>query len=171
MPATIAKHPIHPMLIVFPIGLWVFSLVADLIFRYGGGNPTWHDLAFYSMLGGLIGALAAAVPGLIDYFSLSESAAKRIATRHMTINLIVVALYGVNLWLRMGDRSAAGWPLALSVAGVVLLAISGWLGGELVYVHGVGVEEKSQTARAPRVRRPVATFRGSETNAGKEDRL
>jgi len=56
-PASIARHPIHPMLVVFPIGLWVFSFVADLV-RVAGGAPLWTDLAFYSMLGGLIGALA-----------------------------------------------------------------------------------------------------------------
>ncbi len=87
MEATIAKHPIHPMLVVFPIGLWIFSLVCDLVFLFGPANPLWRNMAFYTMAGGWIGALAAAVPGLIDYFSMSPGAAKRTATTHMTLNL------------------------------------------------------------------------------------
>ena len=100
MGATIAKHPIHPMLVVFPIGLWIFSLVCDLVYLFGPANPLWRDMAFYTMAGGWIGALAAAVPGLIDYFSMSPGAAKRTATTHMTLNLVVVTLYAINLWIR-----------------------------------------------------------------------
>ena len=65
-PASIGKHPIHPMLGVFPIGLWIFSLACDLISFTVAAPDVWHTVAFYSMVGGLIGALAAAVPGLID---------------------------------------------------------------------------------------------------------
>jgi uncharacterized membrane protein len=65
-PASISKHPIHPMLIVFPIGLWIFSLVCDLLHLAGASGDAWLTVAFYSMVGGLIGALCAAVPGFID---------------------------------------------------------------------------------------------------------
>ena len=54
-PASIAKHPIHPMLIPFPIGLWVFSLASDIAYR-AGAAPFWSDVAFWSMVGGTIGA-------------------------------------------------------------------------------------------------------------------
>src|SRR5215208_6062637 len=64
-PASIARHPIHPMLIPFPIALWVFSLVADVIYLWRG-NPAWRNwIAFYTLLGGIIGGAAAAVPGLV----------------------------------------------------------------------------------------------------------
>ena len=154
MGATIAKHPIHPMLVVFPIGLWIFSLACDLVYLFGPANPLWRNMAFYTMAGGWIGALAAAVPGLIDYFSMSQGAAKRIATTHMTLNLVVVTLYAINLWIRWAGDGAAGWTVGLSVVAVLLLAATGWLGGELVYVHGA--EEKNQAARAQRDRRRVA---------------
>jgi uncharacterized membrane protein len=154
MAATIAKHPIHPMLIVFPIGLWVFSLVCDLVFLFGPATPLWRDMAFYTMAGGWIGALAAAVPGLIDYFSMSPGAAKRTATTHMTLNLVVVTLYAINLWIRWAGNGDGGWTVGLSAVAVLLLAAAGWLGGELVYVHGS--EEKSQAARPQRGRRRVA---------------
>ena len=65
-PASIFKHPIHPMLIVFPIGLWIFSLVCDFVRLAGASSETWSTVAFFSMIGGLIGALCAAVPGFID---------------------------------------------------------------------------------------------------------
>ena len=65
-PASIFQHPIHPMLIVFPIGLWIFSLACDLIRLAGGSSDAWATVAFYSMVGGLVGALCAAVPGFID---------------------------------------------------------------------------------------------------------
>jgi len=65
-PASIFKHPIHPMLIVFPIGLWIFSLACDLIRLAGASGDAWSTAAFFSMIGGLIGALCAAVPGFID---------------------------------------------------------------------------------------------------------
>ena len=79
------------MLVVFPIGLWVFSFVADLV-RAGGGASFWADTAFYTMLGGVIGALAAAVPGLIDFLSLTGVRVRRLATMHLVLNLAVLGL-------------------------------------------------------------------------------
>jgi uncharacterized membrane protein len=72
-PASIFGHPIHPMLIVFPIGLWIFSLAWDLIRLAGASGDAWSTVAFYSMVGGLIGALCAAVPGFIDLLSTKEA--------------------------------------------------------------------------------------------------
>jgi uncharacterized membrane protein len=136
-PAKIAKHPIHPMLVAIPIGLWVFSLVCDVVYRFGGGNANWQLVAWYTMIGGIVGALLAAVPGFIDMLSLPRHV-KRIALIHMAINLTVVALFVVNAWLRRGGvPDSAVW---LSFIGVGLLAVSGWLGGHMVYVHGVAVE-------------------------------
>ena len=144
--ASIAKHPIHPMLVAFPIGLWVFSLVCDFIYR-AQHTPIWNDLAFYTIAGGIIGALLAAVPGLIDLFSLRDRAQK-IGIAHMIINLVVVGLYCWNFWLRStGSHGRA--PLALSVIAVILLAISGWLGGEMVYVYGVAVQPAPPEPASP----------------------
>jgi uncharacterized membrane protein len=69
-PAGIAHHPIHPMLVAFPIGLWVFSFICDLGYLFGGHNDVWASVAFYSLMGGIIGAVAAAVPGRIDFGSM-----------------------------------------------------------------------------------------------------
>jgi uncharacterized membrane protein len=138
--ASIAKHPLHAMLVPFPIGLWVFSLVADAMFLMGWGAPVWNDVAFYTMAGGTVAALLAAPFGLIDFLSLRARDTRRIGLMHMTLNLVIVALFAVDLWLRMRTGVSAGLPVTLSVVAVLLLVISGWLGGEMVYVHGVGVE-------------------------------
>lgn len=141
-PASIARHPIHPMLIVFPLGLWIFSLACDLIGLAGAPGDAWVTVAFFSMVGGLIGALLAAVPGFIDYFFYQGGAppVKKIATVHMAINLTVVVLYVINIWLRAGNPAPGGIPVLLSIIGVALLFVSGWLGGQMVHVYGVGVE-------------------------------
>ena len=138
-PASIGNHPIHPMLVVFPIGLWVFSLVSDFVFLLGN-NLLWADIAFYAMLGGFIGALLAAVPGLIDMYSIADPESGKIAWNHMLLNLTAAAIFGLNLCLRMLLQADALFPMFLSVIGVGVLAIAGWLGGELAYVQGVGVQ-------------------------------
>ena len=103
-------------------------------------------MAFYTMAGGLLGALAAAVPGYLDYRSLTDPAVKKIGQWHMLINLSIVVLFAINLWLRMTSEPGAVLPIILSVIAIVMLGVSGWLGGELVYVHGVAVEPQKATA-------------------------
>ena len=142
-PASIGKHPIHPMLVVFPIGLWIFSFVSDLIFLLGN-NFLWNDIAFFAMLGGLVGAVLAAVPGMIDMFSITNPKVGKIAWNHMLVNLGAFGVFGLNLYLRTVLEAGALIPIFLSVFGVFLLAVSGWLGGELAYVHGVGVQPQGK---------------------------
>ena len=145
-PASIYKHPVHPMLVVFPIGLWIFSLACDLIRLAGAAADAWSIVALYTMVGGFIGALAAAVPGFIDllFYKGGAPPVKKIALTHMAINLTVVVLYAINIWLRAGGPSSTGTsmsaPVLLSIIGVALLCVSGWLGGQMVHVYGVGVE-------------------------------
>jgi uncharacterized membrane protein len=126
------------MLVGFPIGLWVFSLVSDVI-HMGSRNPIWSDIAFYAMAAGLVGALAAAPFGLLDYLAMSNRHAAKTATLHMALNVALVVLYGFNLFLRAHALPGAFLPIFLSAIGAAILACSGWLGGELVYVHRVGV--------------------------------
>lgn len=143
-PASIAKHPIHPMLVVFPIGLWIFSLACDLIGLNVATQGVWFTVALYTMVGGLISALTAAVPGLIDllYYKGGAPPVKKIALIHMTINPAVVVLYAMNIWLRTSGQGNMNTPVLLSVVGVCLIAVSGWLGGQMVHVYGVGVETR-----------------------------
>ena len=142
-PASILKHPVHPMLIPFPIALWIFSFVCDVIYASGWGGGLWNDMGFYAMAGGIIGALLAAGPGYLDYRSLTDPRVTSIGRWHMLVNLSIVILFAINLWLRTASEPGAALPTMLSLVGVAMLGVSGWLGGELVYVHGVAVEPGS----------------------------
>src|SRR5215471_2378331 len=149
--ASFKGHPIHPMLIPFPIGLLVFSLVADLIYLWRG-NPVWeHYIAFYTLLAGIIGALAAAIPGLIDWATLTDRAAVKVANWHARLNITAVVIFIVSFLLR--TSSGRSWitsvptlPIILTIIAVVLMAIAGWLGGELVFKHHVAVSPGGATA-------------------------
>lgn len=145
-PARIAKHPIHPMLVPIPIGLWLFSLVCDLVHRFGGTSPNWEVVAMYAMVGGIVGALLAAVPGLIDVFSLPAKV-QPIGFTHMGLNLAIVVLYAINAWMRRGGVTDG--LIWLSVISVALLGVSGWLGGEMVYARGVAVDPGADAGGAP----------------------
>ncbi|MGH7263332.1 MAG: DUF2231 domain-containing protein [Candidatus Rokuibacteriota bacterium] len=146
-PASVAKHPIHAMLVPIPTGLFLAALVFDLAYLVTGRSD-WSVIAFWDIAAGLAGALLAAVPGLIDYLWLRQPA-RRVGTWHMAINLTVVAVFAANLLARTeAGRAVLGpgseVPLTLTVVGVALLLVSGWLGGEMVYRHRVGVEEPLQ---------------------------
>jgi uncharacterized membrane protein len=166
-PASIAKHPIHPMIVPIPIGLWIFSLVCDLAHRFGAQSPNWEVVAWYTMIGGIIGALLAAVPGLVDLLSL-PSGIQRTGIKHMALNLTIVALYIVNAYLRRdGVTDGAIW---LSVLSIVLLVGSGWLGGKMVYEAGVAVSPESLGVE--RYRGPERRSRLAEARyAGPERRI
>src|SRR6185312_10123045 len=99
-PASIGGHPIHPMIIPFPIGLLVFSLVADVIYLWRG-NPVWENyIAFYTLLGGIIGAAVAAIPGLIDWSGLTNRAAIKVANRHLIVNVTGLLIFIASFYLR-----------------------------------------------------------------------
>ena len=146
-PTTIARHPIHPILVAFPIGLWVFSVVADLIFQFGWGATVWKDVAFYTLGGGIVGALLAAVPGFIDFLSITDRKTRRVGVTHLVSNLIALVLFGGSFWLRWID-SVGFLPAALSIFGLAALIVGGWFGGELVYVHSMGVTPPKETSRS-----------------------
>jgi uncharacterized membrane protein len=135
------------MLIPFPIALFVFSFVADLIYLWRG-NPVWRDyVAFYTMLGGIIGGAAAAIPGLIDWATLTDRAAVKVANWHARVNIFTLVVFIASFYLR--TTHGAAWipsvpmlPFILSIVGVIGLTIAGWLGGQLVFAHGVAVDTR-----------------------------
>jgi uncharacterized membrane protein len=149
------------MLIPFPFALWFFSLIADVIY-FVSGATVWETVAFYTLAGGIVGAVMAAVPGIIDYFSIKDEKVSKIAGWHARLNVLALLVFGASFYLRTGDgiqmvgRSMT-IPVLLSVLGIILISISGWLGGEMVYKHAVAVEEPRQEPRAAdRVPRRVA---------------
>lgn len=134
---TVAGHPIHPMLVTLPIGLWVFSMICDFVFLYGG-DSRWEVTAYFTLGAGIVGALVAAVPGLLDLLGLRDARAARVGTYHMILNLAIVAIQAANFWMRMQDDGSADVvPRAISIVAVAALIASGWLGGHLVHVLGV----------------------------------
>ncbi len=147
------RHPVHPMLVHFPIGLFVLSFVLDLTSLAFPSVPNLVRDSFYAMLVGIITALFAAVPGFVDYTDIrSDHPAKRTATAHMTLNLVVVALYGINLGVRssmLADSKIPLLPLILSLVGTALLSASGYLGGRLVYDDGIGVGRHKRRSPTP----------------------
>jgi uncharacterized membrane protein len=140
--ARLFGHPIHQMLIVFPLGLLATSLVFDIAYQVTS-NPRWADVAFIMIGCGIIGGLAAAVFGLIDWLSIpSQTRAKRIGALHGIGNVIVVGLFAISWLLRYGDIAYRGaLPCVLSILAVMLALVTGWLGGELTDRLGVGVDE------------------------------
>ena len=148
-PASIAGHPIHPMLIPFPIALWVFSFVADLIYLWRG-NPGWEWMASWTLLAGCLGAIVAAVFGIIDYFAIKDKQVAKVANWHARFNVLALLLFAASWYLRRGIDLAnvngrLTLPIALSAVGVIAVSISGYLGGELVFKHGVGVNPQNDT--------------------------
>src|SRR4051812_14538077 len=131
------RHPLHPALIHFPIGLFLLSLLLDLGSFLAGDGGWLVRASFYSIAFGVITALLAAVPGFVDYFAIrADHPAKKIGTYHMLLNLAVVILYLVNLGVRYGQLDAAHVPTVpflLSLGSMGMLTVSGYLGGMMVY--------------------------------------
>jgi uncharacterized membrane protein len=137
--AAIAGHPLHHMLVTVPIGLLIGGLATDIAFRMTA-DTFWARGSFWLLAGGIVTALVAAIPGLIDFTTIDRVRNVWVSWAHMIGNLMVVALAGLNLWLRWEDPVAGleNGGLWLSVAQAALLFFSGWLGGELAYRYGIG---------------------------------
>lgn len=137
-------HPIHPTLIVFPLGLFATAVVFDII-QLALGGTMWSHVAFYMIAAGVIGGLAAALFGLLDWMAIDQGTpAKRTGSIHGLGNLLVVILFAASWWLRLPQPEApSGLALTFSFLGVLLSFYTGWLGGELVFKHGIGVDQPS----------------------------
>ncbi len=134
-------HPIHPMLIVFPLGLLATSLIFDII-HWITGNGFFSVVAFWMIAAGIIGGLLAAIFGLIDWLAIpGGTRAKTVGLWHGGGNVVVVVLFILSWLIRLNAQ--ANPPIIaslLSVLAVVLALVTGWLGGELVDRLGVGVD-------------------------------
>ena len=138
--ANIGSHPLHPMLIPFPIAFLVATLLCDLVFL-SSGNPGWAEGAFWCLAAALVSAAAAAVAGFVDFLGNKQIRDLGDAWRHMIGNVTAVVLALINFLIRFGDAAdgVMPWGILLSLIVVGLLLYTGWKGGELVYRHRVGV--------------------------------
>jgi uncharacterized membrane protein len=130
------------MLIPFPIALWATSFGVDILF-YFFRHPTLLIISKFMLAAGCIGALAAAVAGFIDWLGIPSGEVKKVANWHARLNVVALVVFTISLFLRMGNYSELVGrrltiPFLLSLVGVILISISGWLGGELVFRYGVG---------------------------------
>jgi uncharacterized membrane protein len=140
--ARVLGHPIHPILIVFPLGLLATSVIFDIV-GLVSHQSRWPEFATYLAAAGVVGGLLAAVPGTIDWLAIPRGTrAKRIGLIHGVGNVIVVALFLVDWLLR---RETPATPptgaVAAGLIGLGLALVTGWLGGELVDRLGVGVSD------------------------------
>jgi uncharacterized membrane protein len=140
--AKLLGHAIHPMLIVFPLGLLATAVIFDVV-SWATAEARWREMAFYLIGAGILGGLAAAVFGLIDWLAIpAGTRAKSVGALHGAGNVGVVALFAGSWLLRWSTPSEPGSvALLLSFVGIGLALITGWLGGELVERLGVGIDD------------------------------
>lgn len=154
--ATVAGHPIHPILVTFPIGCFVAAVVCDIVSIWAG-PVFWAPMSTWLLLFGILGALLAAFFGFVDYLTAPMTAhAKNVAAWHMTLNVAVIIIFGWACAVRFLDHtSPAGY--ALTGLGIVILAVSGVIGGEVAHQHLVGSQEAE--ANTPRRAEEETSYR------------
>ncbi|HSL44916.1 MAG TPA: DUF2231 domain-containing protein [Anaerolineales bacterium] len=135
-------HPVHPMLIVFPLGLLATAVIFDILYLIFG-NRSLVTASYYMIAAGVLGGLLAAIFGFIDWLALpNNSRAKSIGLWHGLGNFVIVLLFAGSWLLRRNnvDFIPDGLALILGFAATGLALITAWIGGELVYRLGVGVD-------------------------------
>ncbi|MBF6599941.1 MAG: DUF2231 domain-containing protein [Dehalococcoidia bacterium] len=151
---SVLGHPMHPTLVEAPIGLFVWAFASQLIFLTTTTH-FWYSMSFWTGIAALSAALIAALPGFGDLRTIgARSAAYRIGVTHMVLNLSLLALFFTAVLLMLNDSATGGAKLiavgTLQGVGVIMLGISGWLGGEMVYKHHLAVvpldEQEGQEA-------------------------
>src|SRR5690349_16303515 len=158
--AKLLGHPVHPMLIVLPLGLFIGAVVFDALSIWRG-NVILAAVGFWNIAGGVVGGLLAAVFGLIDWLAIpSGTRAKRIGLLHGGSMVLVVVTFAL-VWLMRGDRldnAPTSGLFALELGALMLASVAGWLGGELVDRLGVGVDDGAHLdAPSSLSRRPART--------------
>ena len=143
------KHPLHRIVAHVPVALWPGALLFDGLSRIGLGGNAMVQLSFYSIALGLLAALVAVPTGVLDWGEIKkEKPAWKLGLYHMAVNLVVSLLFAMNLGLRFEEfrsaRTVTLAPLLLSVIGTVMLFGGAYLGGLMVYDHGVGVGRMSK---------------------------
>lgn len=133
-------HPFHPIAVIIPIGAWVSSVVFDLIAIMQSQPEPFVMGARILIIIGLLGAVVAAVLGFLDWLTIPRrTAARATGTTHMIANLIVMGIFLASLLLREGGEEVSTFAVILSIGGLAILGISGWLGGKLAHTYGVRV--------------------------------
>ena len=138
--AAISGHPIHPMLVPFPIAFLVGAFLADLGF-VSTGDPFWARAAQWLLGAGCVTGIAAAAVGAVDFAAIPKARSLAAGWMHFLGNAAALLLAGWNFFTRLGMAGDAVLPggIILSLATTFILVVTGWLGGELAYRHRIGV--------------------------------
>ena len=139
----ILGHPIHPLLIVLPLGLLSMAVIFDILHLFTGNNA-FSIVAYWNIVAGLITKLLTAIFGLLDWLAIpAGTRAKAVGAMHGGGNVVVVLLFAVSWWLRRDNVDYVPDTLAfvLGLAAFALAGLTGWLGGELVYRLRMGVDD------------------------------
>ncbi len=146
--ARILSHPIHPILITFPLALWISSFVFDLLGTELSRAPLW-GAGFYAVAGGCVGAVLAAAAGAIDLFTVvpPNSTGRTRGLQHAALNVVALLLFAFITWRRGGPEFRPdAISLLFSGVGVGIVGMSGWLGGTLVYRNQIGIDHRYANA-------------------------
>jgi nitrite reductase/ring-hydroxylating ferredoxin subunit/uncharacterized membrane protein len=146
--AQIKSHPIHPMLIVLPLGLFLGSWIFDLIGKATNNELLWAA-SYYSAIAGIVGGFCAAIPGLIDWIGVvpPRSSAKNRGLLHAGLNtLALIAFIAIAVHRSSSIAEPGAFELGLMTITIVVLGISGWLGGTLAYRNQIGVDHRYASA-------------------------
>lgn len=145
--AHIKSHPLHPILIVFPIAFFIGAFVFDCLSIVYNNNTFWQT-GFYLVYAGIAGALLAAIPGIIDYIYTvpPNSSGKKRAASHGLINIINVLIFSFVAYYRSANDDAVTTVLIMEGIGVILLLIAGWMGATLVHRNQIGVDHRYANA-------------------------
>jgi uncharacterized membrane protein len=139
--AAIAGHPLHPFIVPLPIGALVFAFVSDIGFYYTG-DPQWMATSYFLLCAGVATALLAAVLGILETMGVKRARTMGLVWAHALLNVLAVIIALVSILMRNGGGAdAAGLNLVMTGVMTLGLLVSGWIGGEVSYKHGVGVAE------------------------------
>jgi uncharacterized membrane protein len=164
---TWLKHPLHPIIAHLPTALWPTALLFDILSTFGVGGNALAQTSFWCIALGLLAALGAVPTGLADWWDIKPGKpARSMGLYHMALNLTITALQIANLLLRLDTLTTATavptLPLALSILSTLLLSVSGYLGGRMVYDQGISIARTSKQEWRKRAERAGAAVPKSE---------
>lgn len=138
--AAIAGHPIHPVLIPYPVAFLTAALVTDVLW-WVTGNDLWPPFSVWLTGAGVVSGVVAAVAGLIDFVTIARVREHGTGWYHSAAAVLALGAGGISWALRVGDEAGAilPWGLTLAAITAALIGVAGWYGGELPYRHGIGV--------------------------------
>lgn len=158
---SIKGHPIHPMLIPFPITFLVAAFLADLVYFFDRTNLFWADASFWLLGAGVISGILAGVAGMMEAVKVPRARNLAITWIHGGTNVLALVAAAVNWALRWGDHAAAVAPTGIVLSGcvVIILGFTGWLGGEMTFRHGIGVSPAIGLGEHDGTKAPDSTVR------------